>query len=93
MTVIREPLLDALPQQLHAALDVQRGADAGQRQAELDQRDRDRRPHADDDGFGIEDPRHGGDVGQHPADEGVDDLQRRDVDEHALGARVDDARR
>ena len=61
----------------------ERGAHAGQRQAELDQRDRDRRPHADDHRLGVEHARHGGDVGEHAADEGVDDLERRDVDQHA----------
>ncbi len=47
-------------------------------------------PHADDDRVGVEDARDGGDVVQHAADEAVDDLQRRDVDQHALGAVRDD---
>ena len=65
------------------ALDVERGAHARQRQPELDQRDGDRRPHADDHGLGVEHPRHGRDVAEHAADERVDDLERRDVDQHA----------
>ena len=40
-----------------------------QRQAQLDQRDRDGRAHADHDGLGVEHPRDGRDRGQHPADE------------------------
>src|SRR6202012_5421641 len=74
----------------HAALDVQGGLDAGQRQTELDQRDRHRRPHADDDRFGIEDTRDGGDIIEHSADEAVDDFQRGNIDQHALGVGFDD---
>src|SRR5262249_29143292 len=78
------------PDELHAAFDVQRGPHAGERQAELDQRDRHGRPHSDDDGLGVEDARDGGDVVEHAPDEAVDDLERRDVDEHALRAVRDD---
>ena len=73
-------------EQRHAALHVERGAHARQRQPELDQRDRDRRLHADHDRLGVEDPRHGGDVGDHPADERVHHFQRGDVDQHAVRA-------
>ena len=58
----------------------------GQRQPELDERDRDRRPHADDDRLGVEHARHRRDVAEHAADERVDDLERRDVDQHAARA-------
>ena len=68
----------------------ERRAHAGQRQAELDQRDRDGRPHADDDRLGVEHPRHRGDVAEHPADERVDHLERGDVDQHAAWRRVVD---
>src|SRR5687767_11075852 len=44
----------AAAQELHAALDVERGPDAGERQPELDQRDRDRRLHPDDHGARVE---------------------------------------
>ena len=54
---------------------------------ELDQRDRDGGPHADDDGLGVEDARHRGDVAEHAADERIDHLERRNVDQHALRAR------
>ena len=75
-----------MSQQLHAALDVQRGCDARQRQAQFHQRDRHGRLHADQHGSRIENARHAGNVGDHAADEGVDHFQRRNVDEHAFGA-------
>src|SRR5579871_999733 len=65
----------------HAAFDVQRRLDARQREPELDQRDGDRRTHPDYDRVGVENARHRRDVVQHAADEAVDDLQRRDVDQ------------
>src|SRR5262245_50804111 len=71
--------------QRHAAVDIQRCSDAGQGQAKLDQGDCDCGAHADDDRFGVEDAGHSGDIVQHAADETVDDFQRRNVDEHALG--------
>src|SRR3954471_8564804 len=43
------------PQQAHAALDVEGGLDAGQGEAQLDERDRDGGLHADQDGGGVED--------------------------------------
>src|SRR5688572_22662850 len=61
-------------QELHAFIDVQCRPDAGQPESELHQGDRDRGPHADDDGLRVEHPGHRGDVAEHPADEGVDDL-------------------
>src|SRR4051794_10835995 len=58
-------------QQPHPPLDVQRGLHAGQAQPQLDERDRDRRPHAHDDRLGVQDPRHPGDVRDHSADERI----------------------
>ena len=49
----------------------------GQRQPQLDQGDRHRRPHADDDRLGVQHPGDRRDGGQRPADERVDDVQRR----------------
>src|SRR5689334_12769896 len=45
---------DCRVQQRHPFLHIERGAHARQREAELHQRDRDRRLHPDDDGVGIE---------------------------------------
>src|SRR5262245_30739010 len=73
-------------QQLHALVHVEAGANARERQTELDERDGDRGAHADDDRLGVEHPRHRRDVADHAPDEGVDDLERRDVDQHAAGA-------
>ncbi len=78
----------ALAQQGQAGVDVQSGADARQRQSKLDQGDGDRGLHADDHGLRIEDAGHGRDVAEHAADEGVDHLQRGNVDQHAAGALV-----
>ena len=72
-------------------LDVQRGAHAFERQPELDQRDGDGGLHADDDRLRVEHARHRGDVADHAADEGVDHVERRDVDQHAVRAVCDDA--
>src|SRR5262249_21399079 len=78
-------------EELHALVDVETGANARQRQTELDERDGDGRAHADDDRLGVEHPRHRGDVADHAPDERVDDLERRDVDQHAAGAVAHDA--
>src|SRR5438552_3006130 len=77
-------------QQLHALLDVQRRAHTRERQPQLDECDRDRGLHANHHGGGVEDPRHARDVAQHAADERVHDLERRDVDEDAVGPMLDD---
>ena len=82
--------IDDAPDQGEPLVDVQRGAHAGQRQAQLDQRDRHRRPHADDHRHRIQHARHGSDIVEHAPDEGIDDLQRRDVDHHAARAVGDD---
>src|SRR5689334_21029327 len=67
--------VDRSADELHALLHVQRGAHSGKRETQLDERDRDRRPHADHDGPRVEDARHRSDVPEHPADERVDDLE------------------
>src|SRR5215208_325882 len=67
-------VVNGLAQALHAALDVERRLHAFERQPQLHQRDRHRRPHPDEDGAGVEDARHAGDAGDHPADERVDHL-------------------
>src|SRR5689334_4951510 len=77
-------------EQFHAALDVQCRPHAAELEAELDERDRDRGTHAHDHGVGIEDARHGSQVVQHSADERIDELERRDVDENSLRPRLDD---
>src|SRR5262245_42738784 len=64
--------IDRGAQELHAALDVQRGLYTRQGEPQLDQRDRDRRAHAHDDRRGVEHPGHRGNVRQHAADEGID---------------------
>src|SRR4029453_18413249 len=74
-------LRQALANEGHALLRVQRGADPDQIQPELHERDRDRGPHADHDGLRVQDAGHVGDVPQGAADERVDDLESRDVDE------------
>src|SRR5258705_6339887 len=81
-----EPAAD----QSHALLRVQRGANSVQVYPELDQGDGDRGPHAHHHGLRVQDARHAGDVGERAADEGVDDLQCRDVDEHPSGPMPDD---
>ena len=81
-----EGVAAASPKQRHAALDVERGPHARQRQPELDQRDRHRRRMPTTTVCGVEDARHRRDVAEHAADEGVDDLERRDVDQHAARA-------
>src|SRR5512139_3002351 len=80
----------ARPEERHPLLHVEGGPDAVQGEAELDEGDRHRRLHADDDGLRVHEPGHRGDRAEHPADEGVDDVERRDVDEHAARARSRD---
>jgi hypothetical protein len=67
---------DFLVQQRHPALDVQRRVNAFERETELDERDRHRRPHAGDDGIGIENAGHGGDVADRAPDERVHHVER-----------------
>jgi hypothetical protein len=75
--------VDDVPDHRETLVDIQSGADAGERQAQLHQRDRDRRAHAHDDGDRVEHPGHRRDIVQHAPDEGVDDFQGRYVDHDA----------
>src|SRR6185312_14402428 len=84
-------IIDNAPDEGEALVDIECGAHAAELEPELDQGDGHRRPHADDHGRRIEHAAHGGDVVEHAADEGIDDLQGRDVDHDAAGARRDDA--
>src|SRR5690606_10764814 len=61
-----------------------------EREPELDHGDRDRGSHADDDGRRVEHVGDARDGGEHPPDEGVDDLEPGDVDDHAACARLRD---
>src|ERR1700761_3924007 len=54
------PAIDKFADHGEALVDVEGRAYAGEGQSELHQRDRDRRPHPDDHGDGIEHARHGG---------------------------------
>ena len=81
-------LIDCRLQQGQSLIHVQCRPHAGQRHSQLDERDCDGRPHPDHDRPRIEDARHRGDVREHAADERVDDLERRDVDQDAARARV-----
>src|SRR4051812_21517329 len=65
-------------QEVHSELDVERGAHAGQGEAELDEGDGDRGPHSRHHGVGVEDASHGRDVGQHAADERVHEVEGGD---------------
>src|SRR4051812_46786590 len=67
--------VDRRLQELHAALDIERGTHALQRESQLDQRDGHGRLHADDDGLRVQDARHGRDVADHPAYEGIHHFQ------------------
>src|SRR5215213_8377073 len=69
---------------------IERRAHAVQRQPKLDERDRHCRLHADDNRNRVENARDRGDIVQHPADERVDDFQRRYIDHDAARARRDD---
>src|SRR5262245_6697190 len=70
-------------EQAHAFLDVERGAHARQREAQLDERNGYRRAHPDDYRFRVQHARHRRDVAEHPADERVHDFQRGNVNQHA----------
>src|SRR4029434_10462931 len=83
--------LERAAQDLHALFHVERGADPGQRQPQLDEGDGDGGLHADHHRLRVEHARDGGDATQHAADEGIHDLERGDVDEHRPRAMLDDA--
>src|SRR5512145_931959 len=82
---------DGVAEELHASLDVQGGPHPGQPKPQFYQRDGHRRLHTHHHRLGIQHPGHGGDVPQHAADEGVDDLQGRDVDQDPPSPRLHDS--
>src|SRR5271165_1729820 len=69
-------VIDRPTDQGEAFVDVEGRAHASQRQPELNEGNGDCGPHADHDGDRIEHPRHRGNVAEHAADEGIDDLER-----------------
>src|SRR5688500_3423568 len=73
-------------QQCHAALDVERRSNAGERKAELHEGNRHGGLHAGDHRVRVQDAGHGGDVGDHAPDERVHHLARRNVDEDPASA-------
>src|SRR5438874_8018202 len=77
--------------ELHSLVHVQARSNARQGQAQLHERDRDGGPHADHDRLGVEHAGHRRDVADHAADERIHDLERGDVDQHALRAIANDA--
>ncbi len=79
-------------QQFHAALHIERGAHAVQRQAKFHEGDGHGRLHADHDRMCRENARDAGNAAEHPAHERIHDLQSGDVDHHACGTGVGDAR-
>src|SRR5438093_5580821 len=62
-----------------ALLEIERGRDALERQAELHHRERDLRLNPDDHGFRAAQARHVGDVAQGPDGERIHHVERRDV--------------
>src|SRR5262249_14352540 len=76
---------------LHALLDVECGAHAGEGQAELDQRDGDRRSHAHHHRLRVKHPSDRRDGPEHAPDERIDHVEGGNVDEDGAGPRLDDA--
>src|SRR5881628_3137007 len=72
-------------------LEIERGRDALQRQAELHHRERNLGLDPDDHGFRPAQPRHVGDVAQGPDRERIHHVERRDVDDHPPGPEPSDA--
>src|SRR5690348_5252208 len=62
-------------EEFHACFHAKGGPHAGQGHSELYERNGDRRLHADYDSLGTQDARHGGDIGQHPPNERIHNLQ------------------
>src|SRR2546421_3815991 len=84
--------LPALPiQKGEPLLEVERGRDAFERQAELHHREGDLGLDADDHRFGAAQPRHVRDVAQRADGEGIHDIEGRHVDDHTAGAIFPDA--
>src|SRR5262245_1960030 len=73
-----------------AFFQIQRGRDALEREPELDHREGHLRLNAHDDGLGPAEPDHVGDVAEGPRCERVDDVEGRDVDDHAPRAKLAD---
>src|SRR5262245_5821418 len=76
--------------QAHALLNVERGAHARQREPQLDERNGHSGAHSDDYRFRVQHARHRRDVAEHPADERVHNLERRNVNQHAPRTRIYD---
>src|SRR3712207_5140033 len=70
-------------QQREALLEVERGLHVLEVHPQLDHRERDLRLDPDDDRLGAAQPRHHRDAAQRARDEGVHDVERRDVDDDA----------
>src|SRR5918911_1905485 len=68
-------------QHSYALVHVEDRVDALQLKPQLDERDGDRRLHADHDGARVHDTRHRRDVREHATDERIDHLQKRDVNQ------------
>ena len=68
-----------------------RGAHSREGQTQFHEGDGHGRPHPHYHRLGVEDAGHGRDAPEHPADEGVDDLEGGNIDEDGAGARLDDA--
>src|SRR3954471_14736679 len=73
-------------EQREALLEVERGLHVLEVHAQLDHGEGDLRLDADDHGLGAAQPGHHGDGAQGARDEGVHDVQRRDVDDDPAGA-------
>src|SRR5262245_51207384 len=83
-------LAERAAEDLHALLDVEGRAQAGEGQAELYQRDGDRWSHTHDDRLRVEHARDRRDAPEHAADERIDHLEGGDVDEDGTGPCLDD---
>src|SRR5207253_1918725 len=71
-------------------LEVERGRDAFEREPELDHRKRDLRLDADDDRLRAAQPNHVSHITEGPGGEGIDHVQRGDVDDDAARAEMSD---
>src|SRR4029453_3418292 len=89
--ILASSYVDRHRQQVHALLDGQRGAYAGKGYAQLDESNGNGRAHTDDDCFCVQHTRHRGYVAQHTSYERVDNLERRDVDQHTPCAGIGNA--
>src|SRR6476660_3470261 len=86
MTAIKG--LGAVPRRykkFHPGVYIQSGTNTRQRETQLDEGNGDGGLHSNHYGLRIKHTRHAGDIGQHATDEGINDLQTRDVDQDASG--------